>query len=185
MHTADDHSPAITETNDGKIWLVWHSDRDENDDLFNDDLFYSTSDDGGLTWSADTQLTVHTGNDRYPAIAQMADGKVWVVWYGCRPHCQVWYKTSSDGGTTWSQEARLTQGFSIAYPAIAQTPDGRVWVRGTHIRIPIPPALATPTSSTSSATTMGPTGPRTSGSPTTLAMTGTQVSHPSPPVTLA
>ena len=122
--TADDYSPSITQSADGRIWVVWHSYRVENADLW-----YKTSDDNGVTWSDDTQLTTHTRGDFTPDITQTNDGKMWVVWYSCRSHCRIWYKTSDDGGATWSEDAKLTlQGFNDLSPAIAQTNDGRIWV---------------------------------------------------------
>lgn len=118
-HTGDDGDPSITQTIDGKIWVVWASYRSENYDLW-----YKTSDDVGITWSDEVRLTTYIGLDWFPSITQTSDGKIWLVW--ARGY-SIYYRTSDDGGVTWSAETRLTSGFGL-YPSIAQTPDGRIWV---------------------------------------------------------
>ena len=122
---ADDWQPAITRTDDGKLWAVWHSRRDGNSDIW-----YKTSDDNGGTWSADTQLTTDPSSDYDPAIMQASDGTIWVVWYSYRSgNADIWYKTSTDGGATWSDAVQLTTDPNGDYsPAITQTSDGTIWV---------------------------------------------------------
>ena len=120
----DDWRPAIARTNDGKLWVVWHSWRSDNN------IWYKTSDDNGVTWSADTQLSTDPSSDYDPAIMQTNDGTIWVVWYSYRSgNADIWYKTSSDGGVTWSAATQLTTDSGSDYnPAITQTSDGTIWV---------------------------------------------------------
>ena len=117
--TADDYAPDITQTVDGKVWVVWYSYRSGDADLW-----YKTSDDNGVTWSDAIRLTTHSGDDIAPAITQMADGKVWVVW---NRWSELWYTTSSDGGLSWSPESMLA-GCCNYGASITQTTDGRIWV---------------------------------------------------------
>jgi len=121
----DDYDPAVMQASDGTLWVVWHSWRSGNDDLW-----YKTSSDGGASWSADTRLTTDPNSDYSPAIMQTSDGTIWVVWYSYRSgNADIWYKTSSDGGATWSSDVQLTTASQDDYrPAIAQTSDGKVWV---------------------------------------------------------
>ncbi len=120
----DDYRPAIARTNDGKLWVVWHSWRSDNN------IWYKTSDDNGVTWSADTQLTTDPSSDYDPAIVQASDGTIWVVWYSYRSgNADIWYKTSTDGGTSWSVATQLTTDANSDYsPAITQTSDSTIWV---------------------------------------------------------
>ena len=74
-------------------------------------------------------LTTDEGFDGYPSMAQMSDGTIWVVWTSSRGSYHLWYKRSSDGGSTWSEPQQLT--FEDSYdflPSIAQAADGTIWV---------------------------------------------------------
>ncbi|MEM4724230.1 MAG: CARDB domain-containing protein, partial [Candidatus Hadarchaeum sp.] len=123
--TASDYDPAIYQASDGKLWIVWYSYRSGNADLW-----HKTSSDGGTTWSADALLTTDPSSDYAPAVAQAADGKLWVVWTSYRSgNYDLWYKTSADGGATWSAETQLTTDPGSDYePAIIQAADGKLWV---------------------------------------------------------
>ena len=123
--SAHDWSPAITQTNDGKIWIAWHSFRTGNTDLF-----YKTY--NGTSWSPDTQLTTNPNIDGLPCIIQTSDGKIWVVWTSNRApdgNYDLSYKTSSDNGSSWSAEKQLTTNPDHdKHPSIVQTKDGEIWV---------------------------------------------------------
>jgi hypothetical protein len=121
---ADDGQPGIARTSDGKLWVVWDSWRSDNN------IWYKTSDDNGVTWSADTQLITDPGSDYDPAIMQAGDGIIWVVWHSYRSgNADIWYKTSTDGGVTWPDAIQLTTDPNGDYsPAITQAGDGTIWV---------------------------------------------------------
>ena len=125
------YDPAITQTNDGKIWVTFHSYESGNGDIW-----YTTSSDGGATWSDASQVTTNPDSDYDPAITQTADGKVWVVWRSYRSgNSDIWYKTSADGGETWSADYQLTTDPNWdELPTITQTDDGKVWVVWTSYR---------------------------------------------------
>jgi subtilisin family serine protease len=123
--TGSDVVPSILQASDGRLWVVWSSDRLGQPR----DLWYRTSSDGGDTWSTDTQLTTDPAWDSFPDLAQTTDGTLWVVWASDRSGTQIWSKTSSDGGTTWSAETQLTTGGDQnSEPAILQADDGRLWL---------------------------------------------------------
>ena len=123
--TSSDYAPAIIQTADGTLWVVWYSHRSSNADIW-----YKTSIDSGATWSAATQLATDTSNDYRPAIAQAADGTLWVVWYSHRSvNADIWYKTSPDGGATWSAAVQLTTSTKAdCDPTVAQAADGTIWI---------------------------------------------------------
>jgi len=97
--------PAHLHTDDGTVWVAWQSYRSGNPDIW-----YRTSSDGGANWTSASQITTYTGSDYHPSMAETADGKIWVVWYSRRSgNYDIWYKTSSDGGATWSEASQFTK----------------------------------------------------------------------------
>jgi len=86
-----------------KVHVVWGDERDGNYEIY-----YKRSTDEGVTWSPDTRLTYAVNNSWFPCLATVGDD-VHVVWwdYRDRDH-EVYYKRSTDGGATWSSDARLT-----------------------------------------------------------------------------
>ncbi|MBM4429588.1 MAG: DNRLRE domain-containing protein, partial [Chloroflexi bacterium] len=131
---AGDYDPHIVCTSDGALRVVWVSSRAGNDDIWS-----MSSSDGGVSWSAASQLTSNTNPDYGPVMTQSSDGTLWVVWAARRPgNPDIWYITSSDNGLTWSEEAQLSTdpGWDLM-PTICEAADGRVWVlwqRGDEIR---------------------------------------------------
>ena len=110
---------------DGAVWVVWASDRTGNYDLY-----YKVSSDLGVSWSEDTQLTFDSGKDLKPVICQMSDESIWIVWSSSRSGgYDIYAKTSSDNGDSWSSAIRLTVDSSLdKMPSIAQMSNGAVWV---------------------------------------------------------
>ncbi len=123
-HSGFEDDPSIIETQDGKIWLVYQSDRNGNYDIF-----CMISSDGGLSWSSSFQLTYDLRHDSAPSITQNLDGKIWVVWqrkYTASNNDLV-YRTYD--GSSWSAEARLTESSTWDMsPSITWTYNGTVWV---------------------------------------------------------
>jgi archaellum component FlaG (FlaF/FlaG flagellin family) len=120
-----DYSPTITQTSAGTIGVGWHSYRSGNADIWG-----KLSPDGGATWFDAYQLTDDPDSDYDPAATQTADGTWWVVWQSYRSGGDgIWYKTSSDGGNTWSVDSPIDLGGVWGRePAITQTNDGTIWV---------------------------------------------------------
>lgn len=128
----DDRVPAIAQTRDGRIWVVWSSFRTGDWEIF-----YKTS--GGSSWSADQRLTVSSNDDVNPSIVQARDGSIWVVWSSSKstPSAtdDLYYKTSNDNGDTWSASTQLTTDTADdLWPSIAQISDKKLWVVWTTNR---------------------------------------------------
>ena len=90
----DDRHPAITGTEDGNIWLFWHSDRyrmSKDDDNF--EICFIRSTDGGISWAWKVEnedpflLTDESGRDMCPSVSSIGN-KVLVVWQSDR--CGNW-----------------------------------------------------------------------------------------------
>jgi hypothetical protein len=123
--TADigwDNAPSIIQTEDGKVWVAWHSDRNGNEDIF-----YKFFD--GSSWSGETQLTTDAQNDMNPSIMQAQDGRIWVVWDTDRKLLDedIYYRVFD--GLSWSGDTPLcTELYPDKNPSITQTSDGLIWV---------------------------------------------------------
>ena len=122
----NDGNPSIAQASDGKIWVVWHSYRTGNADIF-----FKVYDSSKVhPWSSEKNLTTNTNEDIRPAIMQAIDGKIWVVWSTNRTgNYEIYCKTSSDNGATWSQDQNLTANpKEDEYPSIMQTANGTIWL---------------------------------------------------------
>src|SRR5439155_739695 len=80
-------------------------------------IWYKTSANGGMTWSSRTMLNVDgTGAFHvFPGVEAGDAGDVRVAWMDNRTGAyNVWYRSSSDGGQTWSAEVKVS-GFRSGY----------------------------------------------------------------------
>jgi hypothetical protein len=115
-----DVEPAILQTKEGNIWLVWR-----HEDL---QLYYKISNDNGNTWSASHYLT-DWGNNLSPSIIQTSDGRIWVVWCGDRNGWYIFYRVTSNDGKNWSpiQKIETSMPHSV-HPAVIETMDRKLWI---------------------------------------------------------
>ena len=84
-------------------------------------IYYSTSTDQGNTWSprADVSLASAGVNHAFPSVAAGAAGDIRTTWMDQRnePHWNVYYRTSTNGGLSWSGETVLSS-FVVGYSYI-------------------------------------------------------------------
>jgi hypothetical protein len=120
-----DGIPSITQTSDGKIWIVWMTKTGSSYTVV-----CKTSIDAGTSWSNEAILAPGPDMDIDPSIFQAMDNTIWVVWSSSRTGgYDLYYKTSSDNGVSWSSDTRLTTDPNLdKLPSIAQTGDGKIWV---------------------------------------------------------
>jgi hypothetical protein len=115
--------PAIMEDNYGNIWVVWESDRNENDL----DIYYKVF--NGSSWSdAMPAITDPLADDRYPSIMQDMEDMIWIAFTKLTETSQqIYYKVFN--GTSWSNDFQLTWDPGEAlHPSITQAGDGAIWV---------------------------------------------------------
>ena len=67
-------APQIRQSSDGKIWITWHSNHEGNEDIY-----YITSKDNGITWSTPYKITADSTSDVGSDIAEIND-KIEIVW---------------------------------------------------------------------------------------------------------
>ncbi len=101
------------------IHVVWH-DFKWDGMRYNWDIFYKGSSDGGTNWQPDQKLTGYPGSSGPPSVAA-AGSNVHVVWYDLRDgNSEIYYKRSTDNGSTWGADIRLTNDGEVSYlPTIA------------------------------------------------------------------
>jgi len=102
----------------------------ESEALQDYEIYYKVSHDNGTSWSRAIRLTDDPADDNGPSVLQASNGTIWVVWSSKRTeNYELFYKTSSDMGASWSNYTQLTFDLDAdAFPAIAQMNDGRIWV---------------------------------------------------------
>ena len=117
-----DPGASITSLNNNKciasngdtIHIVWYDNRDGDEEIY-----YKRSTDNGTNWGLDVRLTNSIGLSNYPVI--FASGpNIRVAWRDSRDgNYEEYYKRSTDGGTTWSVDVRLTNAqFTSSIPSI-------------------------------------------------------------------
>ncbi|MFH1050344.1 MAG: T9SS type A sorting domain-containing protein [bacterium] len=85
------------------IHIVWYDSRDGNGEIY-----YKRSTDCGLSWDDDFRLTNDFAGSQFPSIAVLGS-YVHIVWFDNRDlNNEIYYKRSSDGGTSWSEDIGLT-----------------------------------------------------------------------------
>jgi hypothetical protein len=107
----------------GHIHLVWNDDTPSNAEIF-----YKKSTDGGASWIT-KRLTFNSGNSFFPVIATDTNNHIHVVWFDYSPgNAEIYYKKSTNGGTSWTTK-RLTFNSSLSMlPVIATDSSNRIHV---------------------------------------------------------
>ena len=83
---------------------VWYDDSSGKEEIY-----YKKSTDSGTTWFGFKRLTWNSGYSYTPCIAVAPDDSLHLVWRDSIPgNNEIFYKKSTDGGTTWFGFKRLT-----------------------------------------------------------------------------
>jgi len=115
----------------GHLYVVWYDYVDQAHDAY-----FKRSTDGGTSWSASQRLNGPTGKSAKPVIAVDSLDRIHVVWLDSTiGNAEVYYKRSTDGGTSWSAGQRLTWNTALSdEPALVIDPSDNlhlVWSDGT------------------------------------------------------
>ena len=103
--------PGIAMTSDaaGQLYVLWNSGAADGGP---ERMYFSTSTDQSTTWSSrkDVSLAPQGVDHAFPALAAGVGGDIRIAWMDQRnePHWNVYYRTSSNGGSTWSGETVLS-----------------------------------------------------------------------------
>jgi hypothetical protein len=100
------------------IHVVWVEKAGETDPA---EVYYKNSMDAGSSWSAPKRLTWTTGDTFQPCIRADSNNRLYVVFHDYTSgNAEVYFKKSTDGGSTWMAMKRLTwnSGASV-FPTMA------------------------------------------------------------------
>jgi hypothetical protein len=87
------------------VHIVWYDDISGNFEIY-----YKRSTDNGITWEQAVRLTNDPFYSIQPSITA-SGSDVHVVWHDNRAgESEIYYKRSTDGGITWEDDVRLTNG---------------------------------------------------------------------------
>jgi hypothetical protein len=101
-NSASSYSPSVA-VSGSVVHVVWWDYRDGNDEIY-----YKSSTDGGVSWGADTRLTIDTATSWFPSVA-VSGSFVHIVWNDERDeNSEIYYKRSTNGGLSWGADTRLT-----------------------------------------------------------------------------
>ncbi len=92
------------------VHVVWYDQRDGNYEVY-----YKRSTDNGVNWTPDTRLTIEPAESNRPSIA-VSGQNLHIVWYDQRDgNYEIYYKNSTDNGTTFGEDTRLTTDPSASF----------------------------------------------------------------------
>ena len=112
----------------GTLYVLWNAGAVDKGP---ERIYFAKSTDSGATWSAkqDVSSAPQRSQHAFPAIVAGAAGDVRISWMDTRAGAlwNTYYRSSSDGGATWSAEVDLSShvpGFDYIQPAGFSFPFG-------------------------------------------------------------
>ncbi len=102
------------------VHVLWLDARPDN---LKYQIYYKNSNDGGINWGPDTQLTTNFKLAALQCSMAVSGSDIHVVWPDNRDgNVEIYYIGSKDGGTTWRPETRLTNNASVStFPFVSST----------------------------------------------------------------
>jgi Neuraminidase (sialidase) len=119
---------ALTSDGDGTLYALWSAGRTP---MGAQRIYFSSSTSGGENWLPRVSVSSAVGGveHAFPAIVAGNNGDVRIAWMDTRhtPYWNTFYRSSSNGGATWSDEVRISRfvpGYSYIKPAGFRFPFG-------------------------------------------------------------
>ncbi len=107
-YTSNNNAHCVASSGDS-VYVVWRDLRNGNQEIY-----FKRSTNRGSSWGADTRLTNNTANSIDPSVS-ISGSVVHVVWIDRRDaNDEVYYQSSTDGGTSWGSSTRLTSNPAIS-----------------------------------------------------------------------
>jgi hypothetical protein len=117
---------SLTQTLDGKIWLFYSRFTAGT----GQDVYYRTSSDNGISWSSEFPFLATASTEYYAAVVS-ADASTLMAVYSDNSSgsFDIYSKTSSDGGITWTLPTTvLNTSASETRPRLLRHADGTLWL---------------------------------------------------------
>ncbi len=106
------------------VYVVW----DDGRNGANTEIYFNRSTDNGITWQSDTRLT-NFAQPSSNASFSVSGSQLHIAWQDYRDgNAEVYYKNSTDGGTTWSPDMRITNNGSNSW-------NPSIFAEGPHVHI--------------------------------------------------
>jgi hypothetical protein len=106
--TARAYNPSLA-VSGSVVHVVWHDKRNGVPEIY-----YKRSTNAGVTWGADTRLTNNPAFSEFASVA-VSGSNVCVVWHDDRDNnFEIYCKRSTDAGTTWGTDTRLSNNTNIS-----------------------------------------------------------------------
>ena len=103
-NSGESQSPTLAANSSSGIFLAWNDDTPGNDEIF-----FKKSTNGGGTWSNPLRSTYTTFLSFEPVLSVDGSNAVHLIWLDRTPgNDEVFYKSSTNGGNSWSSPTRLT-----------------------------------------------------------------------------
>jgi BNR/Asp-box repeat protein len=129
------------------VYLLYNANKVDGDA---DRMYFSRSTDHGQSWSApsDASLAPTGANNLFPAVTAGVSGDVRIAWTddrngfddgsnSGRARWNVYYRSSANGGTTWSPEVQVSN-YVAGYPYKSATPkDGFLMPYGDYFELDV------------------------------------------------
>ena len=131
-------NPCLFQDSDGKYWVAWHSDKDDDD---NKEIWISSSTDG-VSWQTPAEIIdlPHGYDAEKPCLAQDHSGTYWLVWERWTPD---WWTdimiSSSQDGKNWGNPVQITTTITSdieenKMPSLCIDSNGKFWVAWASYR---------------------------------------------------
>lgn len=123
------HTPSISSDGRGHVYVVFEG---INVETGSADIYYSSSNDGGRTWTERLDVHPTTGVSTRPRVVVEKNGAIDVVWtdtaYGVF-NPDIYFTRSTDGGRTWLTPLNISQTPGASRdPQLAIGPDDTIHV---------------------------------------------------------
>lgn len=103
-------APFVATHSSLNIYVAWYE-----SSMSSGDIYFKRSSDGGSTWSPPQRLTWNSGASQNPIMVTESAAIIHLFWEDYNPgNAEIFYKKSTDNGSTWGPPQRLTwnSGFS-------------------------------------------------------------------------